>query len=325
MKKLRYFIETSSVEFLAWSMRRLPRHVILVLARIIGTLAWIADFRGRTTAVENLRVTFGELFTWSARQRIARHCYQNFARTFFDLFWVGSLSKASWQDHFVIEALDPVALEATRTKGAVWVTPHFGNFELSSIVWGFAGFRHTIVAQDFKNPALTDIFTAARQSSGHTVIPQQSAMLRLTKALSRGSNAGFLTDLNVKPGRAAAVIECFGLKTCVTTLHVMLAQRLGLTILPALCFPLEDGRYRVKVFHPIKPGPDESPQVIAQQCWDIFEKEIRARPELWMWMYKHWRYLPDETAADRYPDYANLNKAFANMLKEERPMPSAKG
>ena len=48
-------------------MRRLPRHVILVLARIIGTLAWLADVRGRTTATENIRVAFGELFTWPAR------------------------------------------------------------------------------------------------------------------------------------------------------------------------------------------------------------------------------------------------------------------
>ncbi len=316
MKKLRYFIETSSVGFLAWSMRRLPRHVILVLARIIGTLAWLADVRGRTTATENIRVAFGELFTWPARHGIVRRCYQNFTRTFFDLFWVGSLSKDTWQQHFVIEALDPIALEATRTKGAVWVTPHFGNFELSSIIWGFAGFRHTIVAQDFKNPALTDLFTSARQTSGHTVIPQQSAMLRLTKALSRGSNAGFLTDLNVRPGRAAAIIECFGLKTCVTTLHVMLAQRLGLTILPALCFPLEDGRYRVKVFHPITPRVDEEPQMIAQHCWDLFEKEIRQHPELWMWMYKHWRYLPDDESNERYPDYANISRAFVKLLRE---------
>ena len=125
-------------------MRRLPRHLLLSLARAVGTLAWIADFRGRPTAMENLRVAFGQLFTWADRRCIVRRCYQNFARTFFDLFWVGSLSKENWQQHFDIEALDPEALEATRTKGAVWVTPHFGNFELSSLIWGFAGFRHAL-------------------------------------------------------------------------------------------------------------------------------------------------------------------------------------
>lgn len=313
MKKPRYFIETVAVKLLAWSMHRLPRHLILVLAKLIGTLAWMLDFRGRTTAMENLRVAFQDSLGWWQRQMLVRRSYQNFARTFFDLFWVGTLTTETWSEHFIIEALDPDALAATKTKGCIWVTPHFGNFELSSLIWGFAGIRHTIVAQDFKNPALTEIFTHARQASGHTVIPQQSAMLRLTKALSRGSNAGFLTDLNVKPGRAAAIIDCFGLQTCVTTLHVLLAQRLRLTILPALCFPLEDGRYRVKVFKPINTSTTDSPQAIAQQCWDIFEAEIREQPELWMWMYKHWRYLPTEAADERYPDYANKSTAFAKM------------
>lgn len=313
MKKLRYFLETAAVKFLAWIMHRLPRHAILVFAKGVGSLAWLSDFRGRTTAMENLRVAYPDRGWWQ-RQTLVRHCYQNFARTFFDLFWVGTLTPETWQQHFEIEAQDQAALDSTRSKGMIWVTPHFGNFELSSLVWGFVGIRHTIVAQDFKNPALTDIFTAARQSSGHTVIPSQSAMLRLTKALSRGSNAGFLTDLNVKPGRAAAVIDCFGLKTCVTTLHVLLAQRLKLDILPAVCLPLEDGRYRLKVYPPIHVSPDDAPETVAQRCWDLFETEIRQQPELWMWMYKHWRYLPGNTTDERYPEYANQSRAFAKLL-----------
>lgn len=314
MKKLRYFIETRAVKLLAWCARSLPRPEALVFTKLIGSLAWLCDARGRDTAMENLRVAFHDTLGWWQRQQIVRRSYQNFARAFFDLFWVGSLTKETWSEHFIIEALDPEALEATRTKGAIWITPHIGNFEMAGLIWGFAGFRFTVVAQDFKNPALTDIFTQARQASGHTIIPQQSAMLRLTKALSRGSSAGFLTDLNVKPGRAAAIIECFGLKTCVTTLHVLLAQRLKLTILPEFCIPLEDGRYHMKVFRPIHPKEGDSPQAIAQQCWDIFEQAIRAQPHLWMWMYKHWRYLPGDQTDERYPDYANASSAFKKML-----------
>lgn len=293
----------------------MPRHAILAFAKVVGSLAWIADFRGRTTAMENLRV-FDSNLGWWQRMQLVRRCYQNFARTFFDLFWVGSLTKDSWRQHFEIEALDPAALDSTRNKGMIWITPHFGNFELSSLVWGFEGIRHTIVAQDFKNPSLTAIFTAARESTGHNVIPSQSAMLRLTKSLSRGSNAGFLTDLNVRPGRAAAVIDCFGLKTCVTTLHVLLAQRLKLPILPAICLPMEDGRYHVKVFAPLHISEADVPAKVAQQCWNIFEKEIRQRPELWMWMYKHWRYLPGDSADEHYPEYANPSRAFSKLMQQ---------
>ena len=282
---------------------------------MVGTLAYVADARGRGTALENLRVALPAL-TLAERHRVVRLTYQNFARTFGDLFWCSTIQRDDWQKHFVFDLTEPDALDRARAGGAVWVTPHFGNFEMSSLVWGYLGMRYTIVAQNFKNPALTDIFTQAREVSGHEVIPQQSAMLRLTKALARGSNAGFLTDLNVKPGRAAAVIECFGMKTCVTTLHVLLAQRLKLPIQPALCLPLDDGRYQVKLLPRFTPPADAAPRAVAQQCWDLFEKQIRARPDLWMWMYKHWRYLPEATQSEHYPDYANVSKDFAKLMRE---------
>ena len=301
------------MKLLARLMRSLPRHAGLAFTRVVGVLAYLADARGRGTALENLRMALPGL-SWAERHRVVRRSYQNFARTFGDLFWCKTIQRDDWQRHFVFDLAEPDALERAQAGGAVWVTPHFGNFEMSSLVWGYLGMRYTIVAQNFKNPALTDLFTEAREVSGHDVIPQQSAMLRLTKALARGSNAGFLTDLNVKPGRAASVIECFGMKTCVTTLHVLLAQRLKLPIQPALCLPLEDGRYQVKLLPRFSPSSETLPKVVAQQCWNLFEQEIRARPDLWMWMYKHWRYLPEEGQREHYPEYANVSKDFAKLL-----------
>ena len=301
------------MKLLARLMRSLPRHAGLAFTRVVGVLAYLADARGRGTALENLRMALPGL-SWAERHRVVLRSYQNFARTFGDLFWCKTIQRDDWQRHFVFDLAEPDALERAQAGGAVWVTPHFGNFEMSSLVWGYLGMRYTIVAQNFKNPALTDLFTEAREVSGHDVIPQQSAMLRLTKALARGSNAGFLTDLNVKPGRAASVIECFGMKTCVTTLHVLLAQRLKLPIQPALCLPLEDGRYQVKLLPRFSPSSETLPKVVAQQCWNLFEQEIRARPDLWMWMYKHWRYLPEEGQREHYPEYANVSKDFAKLL-----------
>jgi lauroyl/myristoyl acyltransferase len=179
------------------------------------------------------------------------------------------------------------------------------------------GFQLTVVAQDFKNAALTDIFTKARSASGHTLIPQQSAMLRLTKILMRKGHAAFLSDLSMRPSKAAGLIECFGFKTCVPLLHVLLAQRSGLAVLPAVTIPKEDGRFAVKLYTCLWPTKNDAPADIAQQCWDVFEKEIRAQPELWLWMYKHWRYLPGDSTDARYPDYANASKPFAKLVKTQ--------
>lgn len=326
MKKLRYFLETALLEVVAWILPRLPRSMLLGLARGIGTLAFHLDKRGRTTALDNLKHAFGDHYDDAGRRRIAKGSYQTFARTFLDLFWSSRLTKDNWQPFFDIHIPQPEMEDQARRTGGVWVTPHFGNFELVSMIWGFRGFPFTVVAQDFKNPALTRLFTKLRQHSGHTIIPQENAMIKLIKTLKRQGHAGLLTDLNIVPGKAAAAIQCFGMWTCVPTLHVELAKRLGLSIITGVCRPLPGGRYEARLFEAIQPGPDDDTRELTQRVWNDFEAAIREHPECWMWMYKHWRYIPnaDICAKDpAYPDYSYANATFLEMIPESlRPRAS---
>ncbi|MBB5037892.1 LpxL/LpxP family acyltransferase [Prosthecobacter dejongeii] len=327
MKNLRYFCETLLVASAAWLLPRLPRSVILAMSKGVGFAAYHLDIKGRKTALENLRVAFQGEYTLADRQRIARQSYQTFARTFLDLFWAASLTHETWQQHITIQMCDAQAEATARETGGVWVTPHFGNFEFVSLIWGFRGIPFTVVAQDFKNPGLTAIFKRLREHSGHTVIPQESAMLKLMKALKRKGHAGLLTDLNISPGKAATAIRCFGLLTCVPTLHVQLAMRLGLSIMTGVCLPLPDGRYQVSIFEALRPQPDEDVTIVTQRVWDHFEKAIRKNPECWLWMYKHWRYLPSRGTYPDYPTYAKPSRKFTAMLETmglaEPPPPAA--
>ncbi|MDB6003530.1 MAG: hypothetical protein JWR15_517 [Prosthecobacter sp.] len=319
MKKLRYFLETLLLDLAVWLLPKLPRHLLMVLSRILGTLAYWLDQRGRTTALENLRCAFGDQYSMADRRRIAHGSYQVFARTFVDLFWSPSLTADNWQQHFDIITDLPSEARAQQ-NGGVWVTPHFGNFELISQIWGFRGFPFTVVAQDFKNPAITHLFKRLREQSGHTFISQDNAMIKLMKALKRKGHAGLLTDLSITPGRASAAIQCYGLWTSVPTLHVELAKRLGLSIITGVCRPLSDGRYEAHLFEAIEPKPEDDTREMTQRIWDIFEREIRKHPECWLWMYKQWRYRPVGKPGVPHPDYpaySNFSKSFVQMVPPE--------
>lgn len=317
MKKIRYFIEVCLVRVAVWGIPRVPRSLLMGLAQALGMLAWWLDGRGHSTVLENLRVAFPEM-DQATLQWTGRAAYQNFARTFIDLFWSARLTPENWRDYVSIHFDHPEAQPLARGTGAIWVTPHYGNFEMVSLGWGYFDFPLTVVAQDFKNPGLTEIFKKLRGHSGHTLIPQENALIRLIKALKRKGHTAMLTDLNIKPSEAAAAIRCFGLETCVTTAHVMLARRLKLPIFPTLCHPLEDGTYHVTVHGPVWIGEDEPAVDAAQRVWDVFEAAIRVHPERWMWMYKHWRYLPGEEKRADYPDYANPNKAFRKLARSQQ-------
>ena len=142
----------------------------------------------------------------------------------------------------------------------------------------------------------------------------ERGIVRLYKVLRRKGRTALLVDLTVPPSQGAVAIHCFGLKTSVTSAHAWLNERTGVPIIPAHCEPLPNGRYRL-IFHPkINASDGMSHQEIAQACWNSFEPYVRKNPAPWLWMYKHWRYLPAN--ADRsYPFYANFYRPFEDMLK----------
>ncbi|HRQ90165.1 MAG TPA: lysophospholipid acyltransferase family protein, partial [Bacteroidia bacterium] len=291
-KKLRYRFEWLALQWLYFFIPLLPRRVARGLGNVLGDLAFLADRRGRTTALENLALVFGEEKDPQAIRRLARESFCSFAQTVIDQFWSSRLTADNYGRFCKLEVEDPEAMERARETGAIWVTPHYSNFEWVALIMGFRGYRFTIVAQNFRNESLTGIYRKNRERSGHEVIPQRGAIIRLLKNLKAGGHAAFLTDLTIKPSKAATLIDCFGRKTCVTAIHAELMKRTGLPVIPGICIPQPDGTYVVKGFKPLEFGPGDTGQSIAQACWQIFEPYIRENPAPWLWMYKHWRYLP---------------------------------
>ncbi|MCF6312085.1 MAG: lysophospholipid acyltransferase family protein [Verrucomicrobiales bacterium] len=312
LKQIRYRIEWLAIKFLKATMPLLPRRGILYLANTLGYLAYWADSKGRHTAHANLDAALAQTHDQEQRTVIAKQAYKIFARTMLDQFWSSRLTAENYLDFVELEIEDPEAFELAKKTGAIWVTPHYGNFEWTSLIMGFQDCPFTVVAQDFKNPLLTDLFKANREVSGHQVISQRGAMLRLFKALKKGGHAAFLTDLTIAPGRSATIINCFGLKTCVTALHAGLQQRTQLPIIPGFAIPLDNGNYRIKALSPIQLDAQATEQEISQACWDAFEKYMIDNPAPWLWMYKHWRYRPAENA-DHYPPYSRRSSKFDKL------------
>jgi lauroyl/myristoyl acyltransferase len=314
-KNFRYCLEEWGCRALAWSLPRLSRRTCVRLGNALGAFACVLDRRGRAVALANLECAFGEHCSPSQRTQIARASHRNFVRTMVDLFWAAKLTPDDFHRFMHAEGFDEVRARMEREKrGAVFMCVHQGNWEWASLTCGFLGFGNVVVAENFKNPRLTAIFSRLRQISGQTIVPQENSILRLLKIAKRGGATGMLIDLNLAPTQAATVIEGFGLKMCVPLLHAALAQRVGALLIPVETQPRDDGTCRVIAHPAIEHPPNASFAEIAQRCWDAFEPIILARPDLWLWAYKHFRYQP-RTAIRPYPAYANESAKFEKLLQ----------
>jgi len=312
-KKIRHRLEWLAVQWLYFCVPLLPRKGALLLSKILGSLVFWINREGRLVAIENLSLVFGDEKDQREIRRIARDSYRGFAQTVVDQFWSSRLNADNYRTYCETEAEDLDSITKALETGAIWVTPHYGNFEWIALIMGFSGFKFTIVAQDLKNPSLIETYKKNRELSGHEVITKWGAAYRLLDNLEKGGHAAFLTDLTARPSKAATVINCFGRKTCVTSIHAELMKRTGLPVIPGLCIPRPEETYLVGGLKPLIFGPDDTAQSIAQTCWNVFEQYIREHPAPWLWMYKHWRNLP-AGEEDLYPSYARPNELFEKVL-----------
>ena len=317
--RLRFRLEHGLLAAAEGAIPCLPLGAVRVGGAGLGTVAWALDGRGRRTIRANLQMALGASRSPAELRQLERANYRNFARTFLELFWGRRLRAEHWDRYFELQCDSPAAERAAKEGGCIFATAHCGNFEWLSLGRALRFGPSMIIAQDFKNPPLTGIFRRLRSLAGQVIIPQEGAMLRLFRHLRRGGSAAALVDLNVHPDQSAVAIRRFGRWSSISVLHVALAARTGLPLVPALALPLPDGRWQLRFMDPIPLAPDTSWQEAAQACWDVIEPVLREHPAHWMWLYKHWRYLPPGAAPSTYPPYANRSRAFDKLYAQAQP------
>ena len=318
-KRVRHRVEWLLVRLGALLTPLFPRRMVEAIGSSFGWLASFLDREGCAVALSNLEHAFGSTLGLAEREKIVRQSYRHFARAMTDLFWSPRLTADNFAALIEFADLEQWSAALEEGKPVIFGCHHFSNFEWMATSVGLSGRKSVIMAQEFKNPLLDPTFIALREWGGHRVVTRQGSLLHLYRALRRGERVAIFADLTISAKIPSVVIDCFGMKRCVSFAQAWLHQRTGAPIINAHMEPLPDGRYRL-VFHPpLQLRAGASAREIAQACWDQFEPVIRKNPAPWMWMYKHWRYRPAFAEPETYPFYANVSPHFEQRLAESEP------
>jgi lauroyl/myristoyl acyltransferase len=321
---LRQRLEFLGLSSFVWLVGRLPYFCLRHIANCLGSLVYFFDKRGKQVARANLDAAFGDSRTPAEKRRIAAGSYRTFARTMLELFWSPNLSESVARRIARFEGLDLDSCHTDDRQAAVYLCLHYSNFEWLSQFGAYTITNGPVIAQRFKNPLIGRIFDRLRSSTGHQIIPQERAMIRMLKHLKGGGKFAMLCDLNLDPSEPSVIVDTFGgLKTCVTQMQAALALRTGARIIPVECRPQPDGTYRMVYRKPLDFPSGATAAEVTQLCWNVLEPSIHEQPECWLWAYKHWRFRPANDETGRYPFYANVAKRFDKMWAKQEAKRSA--
>lgn len=287
---VRHTLEFLAVRTVIAGVRVMPRRAVAACGAGLGGLFFLLDRRHRRIAMENVAAAFPTRSPaeWRA---IVRGAFAHFGRLLFAVLEFSALTPDAMLARVEFEGEDRVRLAHAMNKGVLFVTGHFGYWEIQAMVHALRLPPMAVLARPLDNRALNDLLERMRTRTGNSVIYRQGTLRRVMRMLQAGHGVGVLIDQHIL-SRDAIYVDFFDRPAATTSAVAALAIRTGAPVVPLFALPIGDGRYRMIYEHPVDPpgGADaEAVREFTQRCTDVLEMYVRRHPELWLWMHRRWR------------------------------------
>jgi KDO2-lipid IV(A) lauroyltransferase len=294
--RLEYFIVRSLIVM----VRVMPGGLVDRCGALLGLGFFAIDRTHRRIATRNVAAAFPR---WppARRQQIVRGAFKHFGRLLFELLKFSTLSPASMLAQVEFEGEERVRAAYAQGRGVLFVTGHFGYWELQAMVHAIRLEPMAVMARALDNPLLNRLLERMRTRTGNSVIYRQGTIRRVLRLLHSGHGVGILIDQHIQ-SRDAIYVDFFSRPAATTAAVAALALRTGARVVPLFALPLGGGRYRMVYEHPVEPpaeGSGDPVREFTQRCTDVLEMYVRRNPELWLWMHRRWRDNGGQTDAGR--------------------------
>jgi KDO2-lipid IV(A) lauroyltransferase len=281
-------------------VRVLPWAIVRAAGTTLGLTFYALDATHRRIAIGNLERAFPGRTRKECRA-VAQSVFAHFGRVLLELIKFGTLSRDEMLRLVEFEGDDRARQAYAHGRGVIFLTGHFGFWELNGIVHALRIAPIGLLARPLDNPHLNRVLERLRQSTGNAVIYRRGALRRIMRALQANEGVALLIDQHVH-GPDAILVDFFERPAATTSALAVIARRTGAPVIPVFAIPIEGGRYRMIYEPPVPPPVDDTPEAIrdfTQRCTDVLEMYVRRYPELWLWMHRRWR---DTDTDERLPE-----------------------
>jgi len=306
---------------LGFIFRLMPVGMALFIGRRLGLLSMSLNSKRRRIAYANLKAAFRDTHSLKELKAILKKTYANIGQGIIEILILPKLDKRHITRCIKFEDFHHAEEALKKGKGFIFLTGHFGTWEMSHIALPFKGFPYTGIAREQKPYLLNELLDKHRESGGCRIISKGPAVKEAFRALKSNRIVGMLVDQDA--GKNGVLVDLFGRKASWNPGVMDMALKTGAVILPGFA-AREKGPYiRFKVFDPIKlPESGDREEIIKEgfrQYISCLEEMIKAYPDQWLWQHRRWKSTPSREVLilnDTRTGHLRQSEAVAYKLRD---------
>ncbi len=283
----------------AWPFIKILGILPRLLARAAGiSLAWLVYLlhsRLRHVGMRNLALAFPEKSN-AERARILREEFTSLGRQLAEVCHFPKYTAGNVDEIVVYDGFENFERACAQKKGVLFLTAHFGGWELSAFAHSLHGHPMHIVARGLDNVYLDRLVTRYRTMHGNRIVDKDDFVRGLLAAMKSGEAVGILMDTNMTPPQGVFV-DFFGIPACTASGLARIALRTDAAVVPGFTiWDAQLGKYRLR-FDPAldltRSGNLEADiQANTQQFTRVIEDYVRKYPDQWLWVHRRWKTRP---------------------------------
>jgi KDO2-lipid IV(A) lauroyltransferase len=272
--------------------------------RVADALAWLLyriDRRHRQVAQDNLCHAFPDQFSAVQRTELVRQVYAHFCRLLIEIIHMPRrLHTHNWKRYVNLAEVKILVDRLLSNRPLMFVTGHFGNWEMGGYVLGLLGMKTHAVARPLDNPYLDDFLRQFRERTGQKLLAKKGDFDQMQAILAKGGVIGTLGDQDA--GQRGLFVDFFNRPASTHKAIALLALEFNVPLLVVhnrrTGGPLE---YEVRLEDVVLPeeyaaAPD-AVRAITQRFTLALERGIRLAPEQYFWLHRRWKHQPKKTIA----------------------------
>ena len=266
--------------------------------RFARGLAYLATdvFRIREALIdENLRSSFPEM-SEAQRRNTARKMWEHFGLLICEITLMPrKIHETNWRKYIRMRDMSQMSTYLLDPRPLVFVSGHFGNFELGALVMGLFGFPSYAVARNLDNPYLDRLLRSFRESRGQFILPKDGSASQIQGVLDAGRILMLLGDQHA--GTKGVWIEFLGRPAACHKALALFTLGSGAPMLATYC-RRTTGILRFDIGLAGVADPltmDRSlHDVTSLTQWynDCLASMIRSEPSQYWWVHRRWKDKP---------------------------------
>jgi KDO2-lipid IV(A) lauroyltransferase len=273
----------------------LPRPLARGAGMLLGRVVYHVHPRLRIVGLRNLKMAFPEKSP-AERRRILRGVYISLGRLLGEFCLFPNYTRENASQVAVYQGFENFETAEQRGKGVLFLTGHFGGWEIGSFFHSLQGHPMRIVVRPLDNPYVDAFVTRYRTLHGNSLIGKQDFARGLLAAMRNNETVGILMDTNMTPPQGVFV-DFFGVPACTASGVARVALRTGAAVVPA--FTIWDPvlrKYRVEFdrgLDLVNTGDEEADAIANTALFNrVFERYVRQYPDQWLWVHRRWKTRP---------------------------------